>query len=334
MVAGSDVLHAGAASSIGSLPHTDPVAAARLAAAAAPHLPAAPELVRRDPCSSLLGVVASAIPGTELVDGSLVAEPDLDPESPLDTGIDEARDAGLLALVDVVDERCPAIKVQVPGPVTVTTALARAGVPVATALDVAMRVVTERSRALIEAVVDHRPLAAPVLVLDEPSLVTLGTDSAVLTTDEAIDLDAQALAAVESLAVTGLHCCGSTDWSAVFQVGAEVVFAPLGVGLEDLPGAAGAHLERGGWIGWGVVPTHAPLGTSGERLWKRLAEAWCSMVRAGCDPLLLRTQAIITPECGLAGHGPTQAERVLELTAAVAERAHDQVVAVRFAVGA
>ncbi|MEM9033510.1 MAG: hypothetical protein AAGA99_00195 [Actinomycetota bacterium] len=333
-MAGSDVLHAGAASSIGSLPHTDPVEAARITLAACPQLPAGPELVRRDERSSLLGSVAAAVPGVALVDGALAAEDPIDPDGPLDTAIDPERDAGLIALLEQVDERCPAVKVQVPGPVTVATALVHGGVPIARAVDVATRFSIERGRAMVEAVADAAATAVPVLVLDEPGLVTLTDDRAVMTVNEAIDLDAQALAAVESVAVTGLHCCGPTDWGAVFQTGAEIVFAPVGSGLEGLPGAAGAHLERGGWIGWGVVPTHSPIGTSGERLWKHLAEVWCSMVRSGCDPLLLRTQAIITPECGMAGHGESQAERVLEITSAVAERAHDQVVAVRFAVGA
>ena len=51
--------------------------------------------------------------------------------------------------------------------------------------------------------------------------------------------------------------------------------------------------------------------------------------RCGCAPA-----AIITPACGLAGHGLTQAERALRLAAEIAGRVGDQSVAARLTVGA
>lgn len=331
---GTDGLHAGAASAIGSVPYLDADRAARVILEAAPKLPAVPELTRAIPASTLLGSVAAAVPGLVMTSAGLQATRPIDPETDLDVGPDPDRDAGLFALTALADDSLPAIKVQVPGPVTVATALTGTGMRVGDASHLALRYARARAAALLDHVVDALPMTVPVVCFDEPGLVTLADDRAVMTTSEAIDAMAEALADVESIGVGAVHCCGRTDWGAVLQSGAEIVFAPLEHGLEELPGAVGAHLERGGWIGWGVVPTDEPLGTTGERSWKRLADIWCSMVRAGCDPLRLRTQALVTPDCGLAGHGESQAERVLDVTASVAARAHDQVVAVRFAVGA
>ena len=84
------------------------------------------------------------------------------------------------------------MKVQVPGPVTVATALVHADVPIARAVEVAVRFSTERARAMVEAVADVATTAVPVVVLDEPGLVTLTDDRAVMTVNEAIDLDADA----------------------------------------------------------------------------------------------------------------------------------------------
>jgi hypothetical protein len=42
----------------------------------------------------------------------------------------------------------------------------------------------------------------------------------------------------------------------------------------------------------------------------------------------------VTPACGLAGHGPTQVERVVELTHRLGERVAEQASAARFSVGA
>ncbi|MEJ5256356.1 MAG: hypothetical protein WHS89_13505, partial [Acidimicrobiales bacterium] len=91
---------------------------------------------------------------------------------------------------------------------------------------------------------------------------------------------------------------------------------------------------RGGWVAWGAVPTDRPVGETVERLWRQLSILWCDLVGGGCDPVLLRTQALITPACGLARHGITQAEQVMGLSTRLAQRLHDQAIGVRLSVGA
>ena len=79
---------------------------------------------------------------------------------------------------------------------------------------------------------------------------------------------------------------------------------------------------------------YEPLGTDPDRLWRRLSAVWCELVQTGCDPVLLRTQALITPACGLAGHGVSQAARALKLASTIATRVTDQAVAARLSAGA
>ena len=82
-----------------------------------------------------------------------------------------------------------------------------------------------------------------------------------------------------------------------------------------------AHLERGGWIAWGAVPDHRAARRRAEPLWRRLGDA---VVRARrgrrCDAGRLRRQALVTPACGLAGHGEARPRPVLRLAAAVGGR--------------
>jgi hypothetical protein len=61
---------------------------------------------------------------------------------------------------------------------------------------------------------------------------------------------------------------------------------------------------------------------------------WCELVQRGADPAQLRTQSIITPECGLATHTPAVAERVHRVAAEISERVRDQASATRFSLGA
>ena len=79
---------------------------------------------------------------------------------------------------------------------------------------------------------------------------------------------------------------------------------------------------------------HRPLGSTPERLWQHLSAEWCALTQGGCDPVLLREQAIITPACGLALHGEAQADQVLRLTNQVARRLGTQTQGMRLTVGA
>ena len=71
-----------------------------------------------------------------------------------------------------------------------------------------------------------------------------------------------------------------------------------------------------------------------ERPWRKLNDLWCELVQRGADPVQLRQQSIITPECGLGTHTPAIAERVHRLTAELSERVRDQGTAKRFSLGA
>jgi hypothetical protein len=143
------------------------------------------------------------------------------------------------------------------------------------------------------------------------------------------------LATIESLgAVSGVHCCGRADWPLVLGAGPGILSAPIDAGLDEHGHALATHLEAGGWIAWGAVPTGGPLGSTTDRLWRSLGDLWCTLVRQGCDPALLRQRALVTPSCGLAQHGRPQAEHVLRLAGRLAERVSGQAMAARFCLGA
>jgi hypothetical protein len=113
-----------------------------------------------------------------------------------------------------------------------------------------------------------------------------------------------------------------------------VLSLPVRPEVADSAGYLVRFMERGGYIAWGVVPTNGPITTSVERPWRQLSKLWCELVERGADPVLLRQQAIITPECGLSSHTPAVAERVHRIAAEVAARVRDQATASRFSLGA
>jgi hypothetical protein len=48
----------------------------------------------------------------------------------------------------------------------------------------------------------------------------------------------------------------------------------------------------------------------------------------------LRSQALVAPACGLAGHGASQAERAMMLAREIGSRVHDHGAATKLAIGA
>lgn len=329
-------LRPGAVTSVGSLPHHDADEAAEFVLSHHPGMPAAPQLPLRSPLEGMIAQAARGIHGVELAaDGTLsVDAARLDAEAPVDPSLDGAGHAGLLAFLSLVAGRTDPVKIQLTGPITLGLALVEAGADPKVAFPVALAAVRARGSALTTLCRQRLPQAPLVAFLDEPGLTAVA-GGLPLDIDAATDLLSSALAALELDATTGVHCCGPTDWRMVSAAGPTVLSLPATAeaALAD-PAPIGQHLERGGWIAWGAVPTHEPLGTDADRLWRRLSAIWCELVKSGCDPVQLRAQALITPACGLAGHGISQASRSLHLASDLAKRVSDQAVAARLSMGA
>jgi len=319
-------LRAAGVTSIGSLPHRDADAAADFVLRHHPALPAAPQLPRRSPLEGMVAQAARGIQGVEIdAGGKVTVEVDaLDPAAPVRPAMDGAGHGGLLAFLARVAGRTDPVKLQLTGPVTLGMALVDAGAPADLAFPVASGAVRSQGRMLVELCRRRLPEAPLLVFLDEPGLAAPGRDRVPLSPEAVIDLVSGALAVLEGQATTGVHCCGPTDWQAVSAAGPTVVSVPASArAVADGAGALAAHLDRGGWVAWGAVPTAGPVGTDIERLWRRLSDLWDDLVVAGADPDQLHTQCLVTPACGLAGHGESQARRALELTSQLSARVAD-----------
>jgi hypothetical protein len=328
------VLVPGVATGIGSLPHHDPVEAAELVLRCLPELPAAPQLPERDPREGMVAQWLTALPEVQVADDgslTLLGASDAAPECVFDP----RAHAGLLAFVDAAaaSERVPVrVKAQITGPLTLGTALHAAGMPAARAFERAAAATRAWSVALEELVEQRLPETALVLFLDEPALVQWVRDDAPLDRESAIDVLSGSLAAVTS--VTGLHVCGHGDLALALAAGPEVLGVEVADDLVEHTVGLARFLDGDGWIAWGAVPTDRPVGESADPHWRKLARVWCELTRRGCDPVPLRTRGVITPACGLAGYGASQAERVLGIARELAARVHDQAVAARLTLGA
>ena len=324
----------GVATGIGSLPHEDPVAAAELVFRCLPDLPAAPQLPARDPREGMLAQWLGALPEVSLDAHGVVTVVGSSEESP-DCRFTTDAHAGLLAFLDVAaarEKQPPRVKVQVTGPLTLGMALQAAGLSAPRAFRRAAEVTRGWSVAVEELVAARLPGTGLVLFFDEPALVSWQHREGPLDRESAIDVLSGALAAVDC--VTGVHVCGDGDVSLALEAGPEVLGVEVSDDLVQNTVALARFLDGDGWIAWGAVPTDRPVGESADPHWRTLARVWCELTRRGCDPVPLRTRGLITPACGLAGYGASQAERVLGIARELAARVHDQAVAARLTLGA
>ena len=209
------------------------------------------------------------------------------------------------------------VKAQVTGPLTLGLALVHAGVEPDRAFALAARVARDWADAIRATSPQRMPASSLVLFFDEPALVQWRRDDPPLERELATDLLSAALAA------TALHHGrprlrrGRRARRARRRP--DVVHVDVdAVDLDDAV-ALSRFLDGGGWIAWGAVPTHGPIGEHPSPLWKALLDVWCELTRRGCDPVQLRQQALVAPACGLAGHGPSQAERAMLLARELGE---------------
>ncbi len=328
----------GAPTSIGSLPHLDSAEAIAFVLEHNPELPAAPTVPRGEPLELMIPQAAWGIHGVVVDEDGTISVPDpsvVDAAAPLgDRELLGRPFATWRRFLDAVAGRTEPIKLQLTGPHTLGLTLVAAGVPGAVAFTTAMRAVAQRAADLLDLADRHAPGVPRLLVFDEPGLVGGLRAELPLTPDEVIDVLSGALAAVEGRALLGVHCCGPTDWRLVLQAGPDVLSLPVGAEITASAGALNQFLERGGWVIWGAVATDGPLGEQTSRSWRQLSSQWCELVQNGCDPVLLRRQALVSPVCGLALHDGATADHVFDLTRKLAEKIHDQVMGIRLSVGA
>jgi hypothetical protein len=323
----------GLATGIGSLPFADASEAAELVLRVHPDLPAAPQL--SSPREGVIAQWAVALPEiTVAPDGTLVLDPARIGE-PVDATFTTDAHAGLLGFLDAAGAHETAItrvKAQVVGPLTLGIALLDAGMEVDVAFDRARITVSAWLSALDALLAARLRGARPLVFLDEPALVLWKAGTAPIEREDAVDLLSGALAACSF--ETGVHICGDGDVRLAFEAGPTVLGLPVSDALITDVGSLVRHLDADGLVAWGAIPTDRPVGESPEPLWRRLVTLWCELTRRGCEPLRLRNQSIITPACGLVGHGPSQAERALRLAAELAERVATQSAAARLTAGA
>jgi methionine synthase II (cobalamin-independent) len=310
----------GTATGIGSLPGTDPMAAARTIVTELQDFPHLAELPARGPGADMVGRAAGL-----LIDMTVETTPRgwrLSAERP---GKDLRRARSLLshdldALEETLDEYDGLLKVQVAGPWTLAATLEQPhSLKPALADPGAVADLTaslaEGLAAHVAGVAKRIPGARIVVQLDEPALPaaiegTVPTPSGLsrvrAVDEETIRARLRTVLAAVSGHYTVIHCCARTIPFAIIRgVGADGVSFDLSqLRRSETWDALAETAEAGLGLLAGLPPEDAPP----EKVARTIADAWRRM---GLPPATCAPQVVITPACGLAGASPDQAQATL-----------------------
>ncbi len=164
-----------------------------------------------------------------------------------------------------------------------------------------------------------------ICFIDEPILSAYGSSTYVgVLREDVVAILTEVIEAIHAEgALAGVHCCGNTEWSILIDAGVDIVnfdAYEFGHTIAMYPTEVKAHLERGGTLAWGVVPTSDAIrDKSVESLAEHLEKMMDNLASKGIDKQLIVEQAIITPACGTGSMDTGDAEKVFQTTAALSK---------------
>lgn len=225
-------------------------------------------------------------------------------------------------------EKLPFLKVQTTGPcsfaLTITDENKRASYYNEEFRDVVVKALAMKCRWQIQ---KFRPYADNIICfIDEPILSAFGSSTYVsVRREDVVEHLNEVIEAIHSdHAIAAIHCCGNTEWSILMDAGVDIVnFDAFDYGetIAMYPGHVKKHLEKGGMLAWGIVPTSTAIREQDvNSLESQLEKLMDHLAAQGIDKQLIREQAIITPSCGTGSLAPEDAEKVFRMTEQVSDR--------------
>jgi len=205
-------------------------------------------------------------------------------------------------------EKFPVIKLQVTGPLsfslTVTDETRKPIFYHPVFRDIAVKAMGLKAIWLLET---FRRFADTIVVFfDEPSLSAYGSSAFLgVSREDVIDSLTEVMAMVTDRGgVTGVHCCGNTDWGLLMETPTRIINFDAVDYLQSLsiyPSQLNEFLRRGGILAWGAVCNDARAASeSAEEILTRLEQGIEFLEDQGVDPELLRGKCLVTPACGCA----------------------------------
>lgn len=168
-----------------------------------------------------------------------------------------------------------------------------------------------------------------IMFLDEPYLSSYGSAFASLKKEQIVDSLNEIFQVIHNRhALSGIHCCGNTDWSMLMDTQVDIISFDAYGYMDTMliyKQEIDSFLKRGGILSWGIVPTsHSVNEVTVESLSEKLESAIDSLVNKGIERRLINENSLITPSCGTGTMPLEEAEKAMTLTHDLSVRVKDK----------
>ncbi len=228
----------------------------------------------------------------------------------------------MLRRVKASENKYPWLKVQTTGPcsvaLTITDENKRAIYYNEEFRDIVVKAMAMKCRWQIQ---QFKPYAENIICfIDEPILSAFGSSTYIsVQRDDVVAMLSEVIDAVHADgALAGIHCCGNTEWSILVDAGVDILnFDAFEYGHTVVMYAdhIKKHLERGGMLAWGIVPTSAKvMEQTCETLEPILDQNLTDLAaKTGLSKEAIAKQSLITPSCGTGSLSVAEADKVFAL---------------------
>ncbi|GAX59578.1 hypothetical protein SCALIN_C04_0066 [Candidatus Scalindua japonica] len=328
------------ATAIGSYPHNNVEDACNLILRTLPEVPCWPQLPERDMREEMLVQYTEGLPFLKIDQKKKSVYIDM-PEDSTDElekfyykflsedpglfPISDNHALGFSNMVNLLKEKRPeslrAIKGQIVGPITLAGSLKSpeqiAVLHNPVLFDVIVKLLTMKACWQLD---QYSEFGLPrIIFLDEPYLSSYGSAFASLKKEQIVESLNEIFLAIHNRdSLSGIHCCGNTDWTMLMETQVDIInFDAFGYMDTMLiyKNEVRAFLERGGILAWGIVPTTDSIKEATiDDLMGKMVSAVDTLTGFGIDRKLIIENSLITPSCGTGTMPLEEAEKAMTLT--------------------
>ena len=183
--------------------------------------------------------------------------------------------------------------------------------------DMLIKAINMKSRWLEKKIREELPEVEVIAGLAETTLVTYTSAGGTGTREEIIDAINGGFVGLTGL--TWIHCCANIDWTLLLDSNVDVINFDAYMDSDKVAlhsKECKAFLERGGMIGWGIVPVveETLSKESVQRLLEKLEWGINLFVRKGIDEERLVSSSWVVPSCETVLLSPERSDLAFSMT--------------------
>lgn len=157
-----------------------------------------------------------------------------------------------------------------------------------------------------------------ILFIDEPYLGSIGSGFLNIPEEDVERVLGEIIQIFKDKGIpVGIHCCGNTDWQKIIPLGIDIINYDAYNYTDSLlvyPQLLKEHIERGGYIAWGIVPSgEAIREISAMDLLLKFQDILKRLTQKGINEEDLIRASLITPSCGMGTASEEMSLKVLKV---------------------